>query len=226
MITQLWACFGKVSARICADLLAELEIWTELQLRERPTIKAAQYMILSGQNAFPSTGKGGTKGGNKRRFAAQKVAKHARLWSLARQAVDEVDPAFGTRYTAVAFTRNFEGSPHIDTRNTGPFYGLALGDFSEGGGALCVECSAREVAHVDTRGRLGKVDGRYPHWVAPYTGIRFSIIYYQTQGDHEPIGSAVFSGEPLVTDPPTFCKKEDRYYNCYDRATNTYSPTE
>ena len=35
--------------------------------------------------------------------------------------------------------------------------GLALGDFA-GGGALCVECSAREVAHIDTRHRLGKVE--------------------------------------------------------------------
>ena len=31
-----------------------------------------------------------------------------------------------------------------------------------------MECSARVVAVVDTKDRLGKVDGRYPHWVAPY----------------------------------------------------------
>eukprot|EP00277_Geminigera_cryophila_P036293 CAMPEP_0173090492 /NCGR_PEP_ID=MMETSP1102-20130122/26948_1 /TAXON_ID=49646 /ORGANISM="Geminigera sp., Strain Caron Lab Isolate" /LENGTH=32 /DNA_ID= /DNA_START= /DNA_END= /DNA_ORIENTATION= len=24
------------------------------------------------------------------------------------------------------------------------------------------------VAQVNTKNRLGKVDGRYPHWVAPY----------------------------------------------------------
>ena len=33
-----------------------------------------------------------------------------------------------------------------------------------------MECSARVVAVVDTKDRLGKVDGRYPHWVAPYDG--------------------------------------------------------
>ena len=116
-----------------------------------------------------------------------------------------MDPDFAECYTAVAFTKNFQGSPHIDTQNSGPFYGLALGDFravvtaattarapsqpgesgtteegkegvaedeagKSGGGALCVECSALEVAHVDTRNKLGRVDGRYPHWVAPYQG--------------------------------------------------------
>ena len=50
----------------------------------------------------------------------------------------------------------------------GPFYGLALGDYADGTGGICVECSARVVAEVNTKNRLGKVDGRYPHWVAPY----------------------------------------------------------
>ena len=31
-------------------------------------------------------------------------------------------------------------------------------------------------------------------------------------------------GEALVDDPPTYCKPEDRYHNCYDPDTNTYSP--
>ena len=139
--------------------------------------------------------------------------------------MEEADPDYAARYTAVAFTRNFEGSPHIDTQNIAPFYGLALGDFSAGGGALCVECSAREVAHIDTRHRLGRADGRYPHWVAPYTGTRFSVIYYQTRGEVVPVTTAVFSGEPLVVDDPaTFTSAEDRYYNCYDPVTNTYAP--
>ena len=59
---------------------------------------------------------------------------------------------------------------------------MALGDFSENGGALCVEFDPFNVAYVDTRGRLGKVDGRYPHWVAPYTGNRYSLIFYNTEG--------------------------------------------
>ena len=63
----------------------------------------------------------------------------------------------------------FEGSPHIDTENVAPFYGLSLGDFT--GGAICVESGVFEVTSVDTRGRLGQIDGRYPHWVAPHCTI-------------------------------------------------------
>ena len=207
-----------VSEATCAELQAELELWAAAQIRERPTIRAQAYMILSGPNAFPASKRG------KARVAARKVAAHAKLWALARRAMEEADPDYAARYTAVAFTRNFEGSPHIDTQNTAPFYGLALGDFNEGGGALCIECSAREVANIDTRHRLGRADGRYPHWVAPYTGTRYSVIFYQAAGGSVPVTTAVFEGEALVDDPPTYCKPEDRYHNCYDPDTNTYSP--
>jgi hypothetical protein len=49
-------------------------------------------------------------------------------------------------------------------------------------------------ATVNTKNRLGKVDGRYPHWVAPYdlNKERYSLIYYQTAGTMEPVGPAVF----------------------------------
>ena len=39
----------------------------------------------------------------------------------------QVDPAFAERFTALAVTHKFVGSPHIDTlNNVGPFYGLSL----------------------------------------------------------------------------------------------------
>ena len=99
----------------------------------------------------------------------------------------DVDADYAAEFTAVALTKNFRGSPHIDTQNIGPFYGLSLGDFrnqdqdedtggggggdeskatmSMNGGALCVESGPREVTFVDTRGKMARVDGRYPHWV-------------------------------------------------------------
>ena len=52
----------------------------------------------------------------------------------------------------------------------------ASGEFN-GGGAIAVECSPLLVAEIDTKGRFGKVDGRFPHWVTPYEGERFSLIY-------------------------------------------------
>ena len=216
----------RVSDGICDLLLAEMTVWAKedekrTMPRERLTINAAHYMIITSPKGFS------TSTGAKAIQAQEKLAKHARMWELARQALEEVDPEFASRYTAVAFTKNFVGSPHIDTQNIATFRGLALGDFSEDGGALAVECSAREVAHIDTRRRMGKLDGRYPHWVAPYSeGDRYSVIYYQTMGAVEERTTAVFSDiPPLVPDDPTtYCKPEDKYYNRYDRERKVYEP--
>ena len=153
----------RVSDGTCDALLAAMVAWAREDEkrtvpRERLTINAAHYMILTSPKGFTAAA------GAKAARAREKLAGHATMWELARRAVEEVDPDFAARYTAVAFTKNFVGSPHIDTQNIATFRGLALGDFSEGGGALAVEVSAREVAHVDTRRRLGKLDGRFPHW--------------------------------------------------------------
>ena len=53
-----------------------------------------------------------------------------------------------------------------------------------------MESDPRVVVEVNTKGRLGRVDGRYPHWVAPWSAIgdgeevldRYSLIYYTTEG--------------------------------------------
>ena len=143
----------------------------------------------------------GLKDSKNARVAAAKIEQYQALWDLASQAIAEADGAFARTFTALAVTHNFSGSPHIDKQNTGPFYGLALGDFAQGQGALCVECSAFEVASVDTKCRLGKVDGRYPHWVAPYDSgsNRYSLIYYQTEGLHSPPGAPHF-GRPVESE--------------------------
>ena len=59
---------------------------------------------------------------------------------------------------------------------------------------MCVECGARELASIDTHGRMAKVDGRFPHWVTPYEGERFSLIYYTTEGASVPVAGAVVAG--------------------------------
>ena len=70
-----------------------------------------------------------------------------------------------------------------------------------------VEADARTVCVVDTKNRLGKVDGRFPHWVTPWDARggkeRFSLIYYRTAGEPEPITSAAFDehGRGVHVDP-------------------------
>jgi hypothetical protein len=228
-----------VCKKLCAHLKAQMDLWVEAdiirrrnpkEVRERTNIRAEHYMILSSSLAFSSTD--GTKSdcGNRNqvsvaaRRAAAKLASYKEMWDTAICVLCSVDESFAGRVTAIAFTKNFVGSPHIDTQNTGPFYGLALGDFVSPGGALCVEQSARVVAYVDTRHRLGMVDGRFPHWVAPYEGNRYSVIFYQTRGDEVPRTTATFGTTPSIQDPATYPRPEDRYYNRYCKETNTYEP--
>lgn len=92
--------------------------------------------------------------------------------------------------TAMAVTKNFRGSPHIDQNDFSVQYALAVGDFASGG-ELCVEENPFLVRGLNTHNRLVCIDGRYPHWVSGYTGERYSIIFYRTSGDWDPPQQAV-----------------------------------
>ena len=169
-------------------LLEELKKWRKQQgnINTRPSIKATSYLILRAPTEWEIEQK---KQGLLSRRAAKalsKIEKHKPLWDLAYKAIELVkphDPEFLKSFSALAVTYNFTGSPHIDKQNTGPFYGLSLGNFSgpvNGGGCVCVEADAFTVAHVSTHNHLNKCDGRYPHWVSSYEGDRYSLIYYAT----------------------------------------------
>ena len=187
------------------DLLVELRAWTNETRngdtkRERPSIQAQSYMILrsptneeAGAGATPESGI--TRASRRAIRKAKKLEKYRKIWDLAEQALREVDPVFANRCTEIAVTYGFQGSPHIDKQNCGPFYGFALGNFPSGQGGVCVECSARVVAVVNTQNRLGRVDGRYPHWVDQYDeeSERYSLIYYETGGTFVKPGVPVFS---------------------------------
>lgn len=80
--------------------------------------------------------------------------------------------------------------PFLPSYDLAPQYALSLGDFV--GGRLCVECGPRDVAVVDTKGRMAKVDGRFPHWVSPYVGERYSVIWFTTDGPTVARSVAIF----------------------------------
>jgi len=174
-----------VATEQLAALLTELEAvpWPRTT-RERPKIRAEYYMILQKPGS-------GTPDSTRTKKETAKLMKYKRLFDVAVETMADIDLEFSKRFTALAVTKNFVGSPHIDTLNVGPFYGLSLGEFSSGG-SIAVECSPFLVAEVETQGRLGKVDGRFPHWVTPYEGTRYSLIYYVTSGNVEPQTTAIF----------------------------------
>ena len=104
--------------------------------------------------------------------ALAKRERHAALWSAVEAYMRLVDADF--EYTGLALSKGFRGSPHVDTYDITYQWALSLGDFE--GGALCVESAYSEVRVVDPPGLAAKVDGRSPHWGAPWTGARHSAI--------------------------------------------------
>lgn len=104
-------------------LLKELEAihWPHTT-RERPKIRAQYYMILQ------KPGSGRPDSVRTQRETA-KLERYRGIFDQAVETMREVDPVFCERFTALAVTKNFVGSPHIDTLNIGPFYGLALVSF-------------------------------------------------------------------------------------------------
>ncbi len=190
-----------VRQELLDEILIELQDWRgnnkrggSSNNRERPSIKAESYMILC---APPSTASPDNKEVSRReRRRNKKMEGNRKLWDLAIQAMKEIDPEFAARCSEIAVTFRFIGSPHIDRQNSSHFYGLSLGNFKEGTGCVAVEMSPRVVAEVNTKNRLGKVDGRYPHWVSNYNieeEERFSLIYYDTLSSYQTPGPAIFS---------------------------------
>ena len=137
------------------------------------------------------------------------VELHARCLEL----MEEVDSSFP--YTHIAVTKNFVGSPHMDTSDQSFQYAVSLGPFT-GGGELCIDRNLeedagvrkiskdgsvwrRELLVVDTRNRVAKVDGRFVHWVRGFRGDRYSLIYFVlSKENHTPRRWSVDDG--LVKD--------------------------
>ena len=183
----------------------ELIAWRNLhgELNTRPSIHAESYMILRkdcmslseehiiNTVAFDESTMGNANDfvtapatvSRKARQAQKQMQEYTKLWNLAWQALNEVDPQYASTFSALAVTYRFRGSPHIDKQNTGPFYGLSLGNFT--GGGICVEDDFDTVAVCDSHNRFAKVDGRFPHWVDTYRGERYSLIYYSTMHEYQ-----------------------------------------
>lgn len=133
VMTTLLECYSKhgprevrrelgipISGHRQVALLKELQAinWPRTT-RERPKIKAEYYMILQ----KPGSGKADSVRTKKE---TAKLMRYQKLFDLAVETLSDIDPSFAERFTALAVTKNFIGSPHIDTLNVGPFYGMSL----------------------------------------------------------------------------------------------------
>ena len=125
------------------------------------------------------------------------------LWRSASEVLRAAAP--DASFDAVAFTKAFRGSPHVDAKDVAHQHVFALGDFE--GGELCYEDGGGETGvgngvfernsngsgagstglgtvRVDVRGRVARVDGRRPHWVAGFRGERFSVVFFSLRPEN------------------------------------------
>jgi hypothetical protein len=79
------------------------------------------------------------------------------------------DPTF--RYTTIQVNKNVFCKPHVDKNNVGESYGIAMGDFT--GGSLVVEGKEHDIHN-----RFLKFDGRLGHWITPFRGTRYSLVFF------------------------------------------------
>jgi len=148
--------------------------WTE---NVRPAVHASGYVVL--KRPYELTGQPRWRDDDPR-------AVRRRVWELSEALLRGASSkAADFHFTAIAVSKNFRGSPHVDKNDISVQYALSLGDFAEGGGKLCVEESAFAVRAIDTRARLACLDGRFPHWVSGYEGERYSVIFYRSSGEEE-----------------------------------------
>jgi len=150
----------QVPERLTAGLLATLQSLRWPAKNQRPLLSSDRYLVLLSSSA---NGCYGT------------------LRQMCSDLMEWADSNY--YYSAIAVTKNFVSSPHIDELDRTYGYAVALGNYS--GGELCVDSIDEDGIHrvtcVETRNRIARVDGRNVHWVRSFTGgDRYSLIFYDT----------------------------------------------
>ena len=105
--------------------------------------------------------------------AASVTKKHRDLWEAAADLIRAADPSYA--WTSVLFNRNFRGARHRDDKDASYQVATAFGDYE--GGELRVY-GQDGVTDVNTRHRFVRFDGRFEHEVLPYSGTRYSVIFF------------------------------------------------
>ena len=105
--------------------------------------------------------------------AASVTKKHKQLWEAASALIAAADPGYA--WTSVQFNKNFRASRHRDDKDATHQVATAFGEYE--GGELRV-LGQDGITDVNTRDRFVRFDGRFEHEVLPYTGTRYSVIFF------------------------------------------------
>jgi hypothetical protein len=89
----------------------------------------------------------------------------------------------GFQFTSIQVNKNYMSAMHTDKNNLGNSYIVGVGDYTDG--ALWVHGQD----DVQCHDKWVQFDGNLPHCTLPYTGTRYTLIYFSNQS-YELLGSS------------------------------------
>ena len=104
--------------------------------------------------------------------------KYKEVHKLAVNVMKKKDPKFP--FTSIQFNKNKQMKKHKDAKNVGESYIIGLGNYT--GGELIVYNTdgKSEKKRVNIKNKWYKFDGStFPHETAPFTGTRYTLVYYK-----------------------------------------------
>ena len=72
--------------------------------------------------------------------------------------------------------KNFKCPPHKDSKNIGESVLCCFGDFT--GGETVVDYESKTRTYNSLNGPVRFNGSLYKHWVLPYTGTRYSLVFF------------------------------------------------
>tara|TARA_R110002153_G_scaffold183740_1_gene336954 strand:+ start:1381 stop:1914 length:534 start_codon:yes stop_codon:yes gene_type:complete len=97
------------------------------------------------------------------------------IWQAMEDFRDQHFPHFD--FTGLQLNKNYALGKHKDKPNVGESILVCCGDYE--GGLTCVEVDG-EIQKFDGRLRPVVFDGsKYTHWVEPFEGERFSVVFFR-----------------------------------------------
>lgn len=107
--------------------------------------------------------------GGRTRGPSRYNEKFPELYHAIQEMMECYHPHF--KYTTIQVNKNVLSKPHVDKNNVGESYIVALGDYT--GGELVIEGKEHNIKH-----RFKKFDGTKGHWVTPFKGTRYSLVFF------------------------------------------------
>jgi hypothetical protein len=111
---------------------------------------------------------------DKGRVKSKHNKKFTYLHDLLKKMMKNRDPDF--EYTSIQLNKNFACAPHVDVNNVGTSYTISLGEFEGGNLNILIQ---DELKIVDTKNKFVKFNGKNVHWVSPFKGERYSLVFYK-----------------------------------------------